>query len=61
MIAASIIMALVTLAIVYSPLGLFLEFVQPPLWFLGLIFGILGCYFLLVEGMKHVFFSRYEV
>jgi Mg2+-importing ATPase len=61
MIAASIIMALMTLVIVYSPLGLFLEFVKPPLWFLGLIFGILGCYFFLVEGLKHLFFSRYEV
>jgi hypothetical protein len=54
-------MAIVTLVIVYSPLGLFLELVQPPLWFLGLIFGILGCYFLLVEGLKHLFFSRYEI
>jgi Mg2+-importing ATPase len=61
MIAASIIMASMTLVIVYSPLGLFLELVKPPLWFLGLIFGILGCYFLLVEGLKHLFFSRYEV
>jgi hypothetical protein len=61
MIAASIIMASMTLVVVYSPLGLFLEFVKPPLWFLGLIFGILGCYFLLVEGLKHLFFSRYEV
>jgi len=61
MITASIIMALATLAIVYSPIGLLLEFVQPPLWFLGLILGILGCYFFLVEGLKHLFFSRYEV
>jgi len=61
MIAASIIMALMTLLVVFSPLGLFLGFVEPPLWFLGLIFGILGCYFLLVEGLKHLFFSRYEV
>jgi Mg2+-importing ATPase len=61
MIAASIIMASMTLVVVYSPLGLFLEFVKPPLWFLGLIFGILGCYFFLVEGLKHLFFSRYEV
>jgi Mg2+-importing ATPase len=60
MIAASIIMASMTLVIVYSPLGLPLKFVQPPLWFLGLIFGILGCYFLLVEGAKHLFFRRYE-
>jgi Mg2+-importing ATPase len=59
--AASIIMALVTLAIVYSPVGLFFEFVQPPLWFLGLIFGILACYFFLVEGMKHIFFRSHEV
>ncbi len=61
MIVASIIMASMTLVVVYSPLGLFLEFVKPPLWFLGLIFGILGCYFFLVEGLKHLFFSRYEV
>jgi Mg2+-importing ATPase len=61
MIAASIIMSLMTLVVVYSPLGLLFEFVKPPLWFLGLIFGILGCYFFLVEGLKHLFFSRYEV
>jgi Mg2+-importing ATPase len=61
MIAASIIMASMTLIIVYSPLGLFLELVKPPLWFLGLVFGILGGYFFLVEGLKHLFFSRYEV
>ena len=61
MIAASIIMASMTLVVVYSPLGLFLEFIKPPLWFLGLIFGILGCYFFLVEGLKHLFFSRYEI
>jgi Mg2+-importing ATPase len=61
MIIASIITSLMTLVVVYSPLGLLFEFVQPPLWFLGLIFGILGCYFFLVEGLKHLFFSRYEV
>jgi len=61
MLAASAIMSLMTLFIVYSPAGLFFEFVAPPLWFLGLIFGILGCYFLLVEGMKHLFFRRYEI
>jgi Mg2+-importing ATPase len=61
LIAASIVMAAVTLVVVYSPIGVLLEFVQPPLWFLGLIFGILGCYFFLVEGLKHLFFRRYEV
>ena len=61
LIAASIIMAAVTLVVVYSPIGVLLEFVQPPLWFLGLIFGLLGCYFFLVEGLKHLFFRRYEV
>ncbi|MDH5374513.1 MAG: magnesium-translocating P-type ATPase [Candidatus Bathyarchaeota archaeon] len=61
LIAASVIMASMTLFVVYSPLGLFFEFVSPPSWFLGLIFGILACYFFLVEGLKHLFFSRYEV
>jgi len=61
LIAASVIMASMTLFVVYSPLGLFFEFVRPPLWFLGLIFGILACYFFLVEGLKHFFFSRFEV
>jgi len=61
LIAASIVMAAVTLVVVYSPIEVLLEFVQPPLWFLGLIFGILGCYFFLVEGLKHLFFRRYEV
>jgi len=61
LIAASIVMAAVTLVVVYSPIGVLLEFVQPPLWFLGLIFGLLGCYFFLVEGLKHLFFRRYEV
>jgi Mg2+-importing ATPase len=58
---SSIIMALATLIIVYSPLGFIFDFVKPPLWFLGLIFGILVCYFFLVEGMKHVFFRSHEV
>ena len=61
LIVASVIMASTTLFIVYSPIGLFFEFVKPPLWFLGLIFGVLICYFLFVEGLKHLFFSRYEV
>jgi len=61
LIAASLIMAATTLIIVYSPLGVFFEFVKLPTWFLGLILGILACYFFLVEGLKHLFFSHYEV
>ena len=60
LIVASIIMAATTLIVVYSPLGILFEFVKLPLWFLGLILGILACYFLLVEGLKHIFFRRYE-
>ncbi|MDH5634610.1 MAG: HAD-IC family P-type ATPase, partial [Candidatus Bathyarchaeota archaeon] len=60
LITASIIMASMTLIVVYSPLGILFEFIKLPLWFLGLIFGILTCYFFLVEGLKHLFFSRYE-
>jgi len=61
LIAASMVTGLMTLVVVYSPLGPFLGFVEFPLWFLGVIFGILGGYFLLVEGLKHLFFKRYEI
>jgi len=61
MIAAAATVSVATLAIVYSPLGAFFEFVPPPSWFLTLIFGILLAYFLLVEMMKHIFFGRYEI
>ena len=61
LIVASIVMASMTLVVVYSPLGPFLGFVEFPLWFLGVILGILGSYFLLVEGLKHLFFRRYEI
>ena len=54
-------MGLMTLVIVYSPVGSLFEFVQPLLWFLGLIFGILIVYFLMVEVVKHIFFSRNEI
>jgi Mg2+-importing ATPase len=61
LISASAIFAAITLIAVYSPVGLFFEFVIPPLWFLALISGMLTGYFFLVEGLKHIFFSRYEV
>ena len=57
----SVIMGLATIVIVYSPIGPFFEFVQPPLWFLGLIFGILIVYFAMVEIVKHIFFSRNKI
>jgi Mg2+-importing ATPase len=59
LIATSAIVALLALIFVYSPIGIFFEFIQPPLWFLAIIFGILACYFLIVEGLKHFFFNRY--
>jgi Mg2+-importing ATPase len=59
LLATSIIVALASLAIVYSPLGSLFEFIKPSLWFLGLIFGVLVAYFLLVESLKHFFFRRY--
>jgi len=58
LITASAIMIVITLAIVYSPVGLLFQFIKPPPKFLALIFGILTSYFLLVESMKHIFFSR---
>jgi Mg2+-importing ATPase len=61
LIGASFFMALLTLVIVYSPVGSYFEFVQLPLWFLGLIFGILIIYFLLVELVKQFYFSKNEL
>ncbi len=61
LIATSAIMVVMTLIVVYSPIGLFFEFVNLPLWFLAISLGILTTYFLLVESLKHIFFSRYEV
>jgi Mg2+-importing ATPase len=58
--AASAIFAVVTLAIIYLPIGAAFEFVNPPLWSLVLISGILTSYFFLVEGVKHLFFHHYS-
>jgi Mg2+-importing ATPase len=55
----SILVASIALILVYSPFGVLFEFVQPPLWFLALIFGVVACYFLIVEAVKHLFFKRY--
>jgi len=61
MFIASIAAAILTFAVIYSPVGLLFEFVKPSLWSLSLIFSILAAYFALVEVSKHFFFSRYEV
>jgi Mg2+-importing ATPase len=61
MIVAAAAVSAATLAIVYSPVGPLFEFIPPPPSFLSLILGILLVYFLLVETMKHIFFSRYEI
>ncbi|MDQ1279649.1 MAG: P-type Mg2+ transporter [Thermoproteota archaeon] len=60
LIATSVIMIITTLVIVYSPFGSIFEFVAPPLWFLGLILGILASYFFLVESLKHIFFAHFR-
>jgi Mg2+-importing ATPase len=61
MIVAAATVSAAALIIVYSPVGALFEFVPLPPWFLALIFGILIIYFLLVEMLKHIFFSRYEI
>jgi P-type Mg2+ transporter len=61
LLGASVFMAFMTIIIVYSPVGPLFEFVKPPFWFLGIILGILICYFLLVESVKHIYFSRNEI
>ncbi|MCJ7766787.1 magnesium-translocating P-type ATPase [Candidatus Bathyarchaeota archaeon] len=61
MILAAATVSAATVIIVYSPVGALFEFVPLPPWFLMLIFGILLVYFVLVEIMKHIFFSRYDI
>ena len=62
LITTSLFMVVMTLIVAYSPIGLvFFEFVNLPPWFLAIILGIVGTYFLLVESLKHIFFSRYEL
>ncbi len=61
MIIAAIAVSSITVLVIFSPIGSLFEFAKPPLWFFALMLGILAAYFLLVEVLKHIFFSRYEV
>lgn len=61
LIATSTIMVMTTLLVVYSPIGVVFEFVTLPPWFLAVVLGILATYFFLVESLKHLYFSRYDV
>lgn len=59
LIVASAIVAALTLIVVYSPVGLFFEFVIPPLWSSTLIFGILALYFFIIETTKYLYMPDY--
>jgi Mg2+-importing ATPase len=56
---SSIIFALITLIIIYSPIGALFEFVHLNLYFLFLIFLILLLYFSIVEFLKQKIYERF--
>jgi Mg2+-importing ATPase len=55
---SSIVFALLTLVIIYSPVGVFFEFVPLDLYFFLLVILILVTYFALVEFLKHFIYKR---
>jgi Mg2+-importing ATPase len=57
---SSIIFALLTLVIIYSPVGVFFEFVHLDSYFISLVILILVAYFVLVESIKHLIYKKHE-
>ena len=60
LIASSIIFAVLTLIIVYSPIGSLFQLVQPSLSILALTFAMITAYFFIVELLKKFFFARHD-
>ena len=58
---SSLIAAVATLGIVYSPINQYFAFVPLPLWFIAMIFGILIAYFAMVEIIKKWFYKKFEI
>ncbi|MEM5883010.1 MAG: magnesium-translocating P-type ATPase [Candidatus Aenigmatarchaeota archaeon] len=59
LILSSLVFGLVTLIIIYSPLGVFFEFVYLNLFFLSLIVTILLAYFIIVEFTKQIIYRKF--
>jgi Mg2+-importing ATPase len=55
----SIIFGLLTLVIIYSPVGEFFEFVHLDLYFFLLVALILVAYFSMVEFLKHIIYKKF--
>jgi hypothetical protein len=56
LIIASVATALLTVGIVYSPIGKFFSFVPIPAWLLAMIIGIICAYFVLTEAVLLVYY-----
>jgi Mg2+-importing ATPase len=61
LLASSIIVFLLSVAIIYAPFNFLFAFVPLPLWFLAIIFLILLAYFCLAEIAKGFFFKHFEM
>lgn len=58
---STIIIALISVGIIYSPWNSFFAFVPLPFWFLGIVFLVLISYFSMVEFAKGYFFKKFEI
>lgn len=61
LIGLSIVIAILTIALPYTFIGQkFLDFIPPTLQDLGIIFLIVGCYFIVTDMVKIAFYQIYE-
>lgn len=60
LVLATIFSLLLTLGIIYSPVRHWFAFTILPYWFVGLVIGIVIIYFLLIEAVKRVYFTRFS-
>jgi Mg2+-importing ATPase len=45
-------------AIAQTPVGSWFSFIQLPLWYYGMLAGVIGVYLLAVEGAKKWFYGK---
>jgi len=57
LIGITILTAVISLLVIYTPIAAFFQFEQLPLWLLGTIALILVAYFAMVEGFKLVYYK----
>jgi P-type Mg2+ transporter len=57
----SIIVAIISIGLIYSPIAGYFSLLPLPLWFIGIIFAILIAYFSVVEIAKQYFYKKFDI